>query len=249
MLYLNELFDALSSKKKFVITCHVNPDADAIGSELALAGILDQLGKSYRIINSSSTPYNLEFMDTGSLIEKYDQKVHEDYILNCDATVFLDLNQINRTARMTNVFVQSKAFKICVDHHKDPDNFADLNIVDESKSSTGEIFYDLVKERKELRFNFNIASAIYSAIMTDTGSFRFSKTSSELHVKVSELLSFGLNTEEIYDKIYAQYEFGRIKLLGKALNTISLSDSGKVSYLTVTQDDLKKSGGIESDVD
>ena len=199
---LNELFETLQSKQTFIITCHVNPDADAIGSELAVAGILDQLGKSYRIVNSSSTPYNLKFLDSNGVIEKYNPVEHEDYILNCDAAIFLDLNQINRTAKMMTLFERSKALKICIDHHKDPENFADMNIVDESKSSTGEILYDLIKGRKELEFDYNIAFAIYSAIMTDTGSFRFSKTTADLLLKVSDLLRFGLKTEEIYDKIF-----------------------------------------------
>jgi phosphoesterase RecJ-like protein len=85
--------------------------------------------------------------------------------------------------------------------------------------------------------------------MTDTGSFRYNKTTPELHRKTAELLAYGLNTEEIYDKIYSQYKFSRIKLLGAALDTIEVSESGQVAYMVVTQKTLAETGGIESDVD
>jgi len=107
----------------------------------------------------------------------------------------------------------------------------------------------LIKSTNKLTFNKKIAVAIYSAIMTDTGSFRFSKTTPELHRKVASLLEYDLSTEEIYDQIYSQFEFSRIKLLGESLHSISLSDSGAVSYMTVTQESVKLSGGMESDVD
>ena len=122
-------------------------------------------------------------------------------------------------------------------------------LYDESKSSTGEIIYDFINSFDEINFEFKIALAIYSAILTDTGSFRFSKTTSAVHSKVASLLEFGLSPEDIYDKIYAQYEFSRIKLLGESLSSIAITESGKVSYMIVHQESLIKCNGIESDVD
>jgi phosphoesterase RecJ-like protein len=249
MLDFDKLFDIIDSHSKFIITCHVNPDADAIGSELALAGILDQLGKEYLIINSSSTPYNLKFMDDKDIIQKYDEEKHNSLLQDVEVEIFLDLNFLNRTAKMFDHFKNSKGLKVCIDHHTNPENFADENLIDESKSSTGEIIFDFIKSVDKLKLDKNIAANIYSAIMTDTGSFRYSKTTPELHLKTAELLNYGLNTEEIYNKIYSQYKFSRIKLLGAVLNSIALSNSGKVAYMIVNQEILKRTGGIESDVD
>ena len=249
MLDFNKLSDIIISNSKFLITSHVNPDPDAIGSELALAGILDQLGKEYHILNSSSTPYNLEFMDRNNLIQKFDRKKHQSIFDNVDVEFFLDLNYLNRTARMYDLFKDSNNIKVCIDHHTNPENFADLNIIDGSKSSTGEILYDFIKSTDQLKLNEIIAENIYAAIMTDTGSFRYSKTTPELHRKTSELLEYGLNTEEIYDRIFSQYKFSRIRLLGATLDTIELSKSGNVAYMVVTQKTLEKTEGIESDVD
>lgn len=249
MIDFNELLLLLNSHSNFLITCHVNPDADAIGSEIAIAKVLEQLGKNYYIINTSETPYNLEFLDINNKIQKYNDNEHAKIFELCDASILLDLNQLNRTVRMYENFKKFKGTKICLDHHTDSENFTEYIFIDESKSSTGEIIYDLIDYSDKLKFNYEIALEIYAAIMTDTGSFRFSKTNAEVHRKVANLLSYGLNTEDIYDKIYAQYEFSRNKLLGKTLNSIELTDSKKISYLVVTQNIVNGIGAVESDVD
>ncbi len=249
MLDFKKLINVLEKKNKFIITCHVNPDADALGSELAIGDILEQLGKEFRIINTSNTPYNLKFLDVDNKIERFDKEIHKKVFEEFDAAIFLDLNFINRTVRMEEFFKDFKGTKICIDHHTKPENFAEYNFIDDSKSSTGEIIFDLLSYCDSLKLNKKNALPIYAAIMTDTGSFRFSKTNSALHKKVAKLLKYDLNPEKIYDKIYAQYEFSRNKLLGEALHTISITESKKISYMTITQETLKKSGAIESDVD
>lgn len=244
-----ELISILNSHSTFIITSHVNPDADAIGSEIAVAEVLKQLGKKYYILNTSITPYNLEFLDVDHIIQEYNPDAHNEIIENADVAIFLDLNHINRTVRIEEQFRKFNGIKICLDHHTEPENFADFQIIDETMTSTGELIYDFIDAVDEISFNKEIALAIYSAILTDTGSFRFSKTNANVHLKVAELLRFGLLPEEIYDKIYAQYDFSRIKLLGDALTSIEISKSGKVSHLIVTQNSIQKYNGIESDVD
>lgn len=249
MLDFPGLYKLLINNNSFLITTHVNPDADAIGSELAIAGILEQLKKEYFIINTSPTPYNIQFIDTKSMISKFDSKNHNQIFNKIDAAIFLDLNHLNRTVKMEENFRNFKGIKICIDHHTNPEGFTDMSIIDESKSSTGEIIYDFINEIEKLFFTSDIALAIYSAIMTDTGSFRFSKTTAALHRKVAKLLEFGLKPEVIYNSIYAQYEFSRVKLLGEGLHTISITDSGQISFMVITQESLKICNGIESDVD
>ncbi len=244
-----ELLTFLKSHSRFIITSHVNPDPDAIGSEIAIAGILKQLGKEFYIINTSITPYNIEFLDSENIIEYFSEDKHSKLFDECDAAIILDLNHLNRTVRMEKLFRKFDGDIACVDHHTNPEYFSENNFIDESKSSTGEIIFDFIESTNELSFNEKIAVAIYSAIMTDTGSFRFSKTTSDLHRKVAILLEYNLSSEEIYDKIYSQFEFSRIKLLGESLHTISITESGKISYMIVTQESMIHSEGIESDVD
>jgi len=249
MISFNELFSILNTNSTFLITSHVNPDADAIGSELALAGILQQLGKKYYILNTSSTPYNLKFLDPDNRIVKFDKEKHSELFDQINVAIFLDLNHLNRTVRMEEYFRKFKGIKVCLDHHTNPEDFTKIQIIDESKSSTGEIIFDFINSIKEIKFNTAVALPIYAAIMTDTGSFRYSKTTPELHKKIALLLEYDLKPEKIYDQIYNQYEFSRVKLLGEALHTLLRSKSKKVGYMIITQENLKVSGGYESDVD
>ena len=141
---------------------------------------------------------------------------------------------------MEKSFRKFKGEIICIDHHTNPENFTKHNFIDEGKSSTGEIIFDLINSSDEIKLNKNIATAIYSAIMTDTGSFRFNKTTSEVHNKTAQLLELGLNPDLIYNKIYSQYEFSRSLLLGKTLSTLSLSASKEICYMKVTKEMLEE---------
>ena len=249
MLNFSNLLELLIKFNSFIITTHVNPDPDAIGSEIAISEILKQLNKNFKIINRSETPYNIKFLDNDNIIEVFDPEKHKQIFEKSEAAIVLDLNHLNRTSIMENSFRTFKGKIICIDHHTNSENFTEFNFIDESKSSTGEILFDFVKSTKTLNFNYQMSLALYAAIMTDTGSFRFSKTTPEIHRKTAELLEFGFNTEEVYDKIYSQYDFSRIKMLGDALSTIKISDSGKISYMVITQKNLKEENGVESDVD
>ena len=249
MLNYNNLFNLLKSNSKFIITCHVNPDADAIGSEIAIAEILKQLKKEYVILNTSSTPYNLEFLYRKNTIKKFDEKKHLKYFKTFDAAVFVDHNDLRRTVRMEKYFREFAGTKICIDHHLEPENFTKYKFTDKSKSSTGEIILDFILSQPKIKLTKKIAEALYAAIMTDTGSFRFPKTTAELHKKVAILLEQGVKPYEIYDKIYAQDPVSRNKLLGEALLSLALTESGKVSYMIIKQSHLKKTKAKEAEVD
>ena len=249
MINYSKLFELLKLHNKFIITCHVNPDADAIGSEIAVAEILKQLGKKFVIINTSSIPYNLEFLNAKNFIKKFDEKKHLKFFKNFDAAIFLDHNDLRRTVRMEKYFREFTGTKICIDHHLQPENFTKYKFLDKTKSSTGEIILDFILSQSEIKLTKKIAQALYAAIMTDTGSFRFPKTTAELHRKVAILLEHGVKPYDVFDKIYAQDKISRNKLLGEALSSLKLSDSGKISYMTITQRDLKKAKADEAEVD
>ncbi len=249
MINYSKLFELLKLHNKFIITCHVNPDADAIGSEIAVAEILKQLGKKFVIINTSSIPYNLEFLNAKNFIKKFDEKKHLKFFKSFDAAIFLDHNDLRRTVRMEKYFREFTGTKICIDHHLQPENFTKYKFLDKTKSSTGEIILDFILSQSEIKLTKKIAQALYAAIMTDTGSFRFPKTTAELHRKVAILLEHGVKPYDVFDKIYAQDKISRNKLLGEALSSLKLSDSGKISYMTITQRDLKKAEADEAEVD
>lgn len=249
MVNFQKLKNIILSNNSFLITTHVNPDADAIGSEIAFYQILKTLGKKSFVINHSETPYNLKFLDKDNVIKQFNLDDHSDLFNKVDVLVALDFNRSDRTVSMKKNFEQSKAIKICIDHHQDPENFVDYEFIDTDYAATGDIIFSFINETKIVPITKEIAEPIYAAIMTDTGSFRFERTTAKLHRKVATLLEAGVNPTEIYDKIYDQSKFSKIKLLGRALESIQLVANGKISYMIITQKDFEEFNAIESDTE
>ncbi|HKI79061.1 MAG TPA: bifunctional oligoribonuclease/PAP phosphatase NrnA [Ignavibacteriaceae bacterium] len=250
MLDFNKLQEIISSNNSFLLTTHVNPDADAIGSEVAFYFLLKELGKKVKIINHSETPYNLAFLDTNSVIEKFEEEKHKNIFNEVDVLVALDFNKSDRMVSMRKNFIESKKTKICIDHHQDPESFVDNVFVSADYSATGEIIYDFIKSTGIVNLNLNIAVPVYAAIMTDTGSFRFERTSPKIHNIAAELLDIGVYPGEIYDKIYDQSKFSKIRLLGRALDSLKLyGKTEKIAYMVLTREDFKNTEAVESDTD
>ena len=239
----------IEENNSFLLTTHVNPDADAIGSEIAMYSILKDLGKDVHIINHSNIPYNLEFLDQDNIILKFDEARDKKVFDETDVLIALDFNRANRVVSMQKFFAEFKGIKICIDHHPDPEDFVNHYFVDDSYAATGHIIYDFVKQTKLVDLSYEIAYPLYAAIMTDTGSFRFEKTSPQLHRIISELLETGVNPGEVYDKIYDQSKISKIKLLGKTLDTLKLIDSNRIGYMHILQSTFNELGALESDTD
>ncbi len=249
MIDFEKLKSIILSSSSFLLTTHVNPDADAIGSEIAFYHLLKKLGKKVFIINHSATPYNLEFFNKENVIHKFDESEHKKIFNQVDVLVALDFNRADRTVRMEDYLRSSTKLKICIDHHQDPEDFVDHKFIDINYSATGQIIFDLIKKTKIVELDFNIAEPIYAAIMTDTGSFRFDRTTSEVHIIIAELLKLGVNPEQVYDKLYDQSKFSKVKLLGRALNSITLFADNRLGYMVITQKDFDELGAVESDTE
>lgn len=249
MIDFEKLKQIILSNPSFLITTHINPDADAIGSELAFYEILKRLNKEVYIVNHSTTPYNLQFLDKGNNIEVFDPDKHKELFNQVAVLVALDFNRVNRVVSMENDFKQIKKLKICIDHHEDAENFADYFFIDTSYSATAQIIFDFVKNTKIVELDNKIAEPIYAGIMTDTGSFRFERTTSQVHQIIAELIEKGVNPESVYDKIYDQSKFSKLKLLGRALNSIKLAAENRLAYMILTQTDFNELNAIESDTE
>ncbi|MBI3124752.1 MAG: bifunctional oligoribonuclease/PAP phosphatase NrnA [Ignavibacteriales bacterium] len=244
-----ELKKIIEANNSFLLMTHVNPDPDALGSELAFYSVLKKLGKQVRVVNHSATPYNLEFMDEGKIIEKFDAEKHSELFAQTDVCVILDLNNAARVVKMESGLRSFKGLKVCIDHHQDPEDIFDLIVGGTEYSATGEILFRFIKETKIAEMDNFIANQLYVAIMTDTGSFRFERTTPEVHRMIAELISYGINPPEVYDKVYNQFNFGRVRLLGEALSTMQLDSTKQIAYMVVTKEMLEKNGTSEADVD
>ncbi|MBW7841441.1 MAG: bifunctional oligoribonuclease/PAP phosphatase NrnA [Ignavibacterium sp.] len=249
MIDFFKLKEIVLSNNSFLLTTHVNPDADAIGSETAFYYLLKKLGKEVFIINHSATPYNMEFFNKDKIIHKYDENLHKDLFNNVDVLVALDFNRSDRVVSMKEPFTKSDKLKICIDHHQLPEDFVDHLFIDCDYCATGQIIYDFIKQTNIIELDLQIANPIYAAIMTDTGSFRFERTTSEVHRIIAELLDLGVSPWEIYDQLYDQSKFSKIKLLGRALNSVKLDAEGRIGYMVITQKDFDELGALESDTE
>ena len=250
MIDFIKLKEILINNGSFLITTHVNPDADAIGSEVALYFILKNLGKKVFIVNYSSTPYNLKFLDKENMIEKYDEHKHRELFNKADVLVAMDYNRSDRIVKMQQKFLESKKLKICIDHHQEPENFVDYFFNDMSYTASGQIIYDLIKKTGIVKLNNETALPIYAAIMTDTGSFRFERTTPEIHKIAAELLGYDIDPTDVFDKIYDQSKFGKIKLLGEALNSLKLyGKKNEIAYMVLTRDMFNSTKAEEHDTD
>ena len=249
MIDFQKLADIVNNNNTSLITTHVNPDADAIGSEIALGEMFRVLGKKFKIINHSATPYNLQFLDSENVIEKYDSALHSFYFDSMDVLIALDFNKADRMVSMQKAFSDSKQLKICIDHHQDPQDFVNFHFIDSNYAATGHILYDFIKSTDIIKINKDIAAPLYAAIMTDTGSFRFERTTANLHRIIADLLDTGIDPTWIYDQLYDESKLSKIKLLGKCLTSLKLIAENKIGYMLLTQNDFSEFGAFESDTE
>jgi phosphoesterase RecJ-like protein len=238
-----------TENKNFVLTTHINPDGDGLGSETALALYLTGEGKSVSVINQSETPAYYTFMNSLFPIATFSPEKHDNIIKGADVIIALDTNTPARFSALKESVLESGALKICIDHHPDQDAFADLYIIDEQATATGEIIFKLLRYLNGSTVTAPIAEALYAAIMTDTGSFRFPKTRPETHIIAAELLQRGADPTKIYQKIFEEGSANKLKLLGRALDSLSIYHHGAVAAITLRRIDFTETLTSEEDTD
>jgi phosphoesterase RecJ-like protein len=245
--HFNEL---VSTASTIVITSHINPDGDAIGSETALALFLKDMGSSVRVINQSPTPDNLQFLsDEIFPVELYEQTRHAALIRAADLIIIVDTNAPNRFFALAGDIAANNGRTICIDHHLEPEEFADLYIVDAEATATSELLYRLFHYIKADGITTAVARALYAGIMTDTGSFRFPKTDVETHTITADLLRRGVDPSAMYQAIYDNGPVNKLQLLGRALDSIRTIESGAVAWMVLRQNDFDETTTVAADTD
>uniref|UniRef100_Q3ASD5 Dhh family protein n=1 Tax=Chlorobium chlorochromatii (strain CaD3) TaxID=340177 RepID=Q3ASD5_CHLCH len=243
------LLEPLLAAQHLVLTTHENSDGDGLGCEVALALALTALGKEVSIVNPTEVPPNYQFLRQLYPIVQFNPKSEEaiQELSLCDAVVLLDANLSDRMGTLwphVRFARELGSLKLlCVDHHLEPNDFTDVMISESYASSTGELVYGLILAMEQsvgrALFTPNIAQALYVAVMTDTGSFRFSKTTPYVYQLAGDLVARGANPEKAYDLIFNSLTPQALKLLGLSLSAISLVEGGKLSWLLISQEMLK----------
>ncbi len=246
---IKSICDTFLNAKKIAITTHIKPDGDAIGSEIGLGIFLKSLGIEVRIINDNPATENYNFLLKSFETEVYNKTSHSNFLQSCDAIAVLDANRLERFPSLIDDIKKSNAKIICIDHHTEPEMFYSISLIDEMSASTGELIFEIVSEIDKTKITKEIATALYTAIMTDTGSFRFGSTSDKTHKITSELISIGAVPNEIYQNIYEQESIEKMQLISRALSSIEIAHEGKLSTMELLKKDFSETKTNEQDVE
>lgn len=238
--------ELIQKHQKVVITTHFKPDADALGSSLALSGFLLKLGHQVSVITPSDYPDFLNWMPGNSQVIVYEKGksdfVSKKLIQEADLIFCLDFSALSRIHDLEKPVGESKAVKVMIDHHTNPEDFAEYALHNSKAASTTELIYDLIEMLgKKSLIDTSIGECIYAGLMTDTGSFRHPSTTARVHEIAGELISLGVNTNKIHRNIYDSFSEERLKFLGFMLSEkLKVLPEYNVAYFTVTKDELKK---------
>lgn len=240
----------INESKIILLSTHINPDGDGLGSEVAFYYYLMELKKECRIINASPLTYNYEVIDPDKIVETYDTTM-DSWLESVDLTIVFDIGDHRRTGPIGKK-VYSSSTVVSIDHHppKDGHPFS-LNIVDKDSPATGymvwKYFQKLGKTKEKLPLN--IANGLYASLVTDTGSFKYQSTTADTHYMAAHLLESGVEGYEIQKCIYEQRRLPEIKLLGNVIQNLNYSRNGMVVWITVTQDRVIQAEAEDGDVD
>ncbi|WPQ66565.1 DHH family phosphoesterase [Chitinophaga sancti] len=244
MKRIEEIKPLLETPKRVVITMHQKPDADAMGSSLALYHYLKQKGHDVTVISPTNFPDFLNWMPGSQ--EVLDFESSQDKAMKAlegvELLFCLDFNALYRTKNMEPYLAALKCLKILIDHHLEPQPVFEYGVSDTTAASTALLVYETIHKMGEERYiNDAMAQCIYAGTMTDTGSFRFASTSSRVHRMVADLLDHGLNHELIHQAIYDNFLENRLRFLGHSLlNRMEVYYEYNTAMIAIPYTDLKR---------
>ena len=237
--------DIIKTKKHALILSHQGPDGDSIGSSVSLSLYLKKIGIDNKIIFPDPYPNFYSWVNgiENSIIASENLDLLNDLFEKSDLIICLDFNHRSRVGKNLSPFLINTTEKhvIVIDHHTNPENFGDSETIDVGASSTCELIFNLIKSNGDLDLlDIPIAESIYTGLITDTGSFKYSSVSSSTHLIASKLKEIGLNHVDIHNNIFDQNSVSKINLLGYALQKIKLDQKSSLAYLVLSQVELEQ---------
>ncbi len=239
---MREVIKHLKKSKRILAATHVEPDGDALGSLIAFGLALKETGIDVKLYCESPTPAIYRFLPS---IERVGH--HTGKIASYETAVILDCGTIERVGDAAEAISRIPEI-INIDHHVTNNKFGSLQLVDNNSCATAAIIYRLI-EAMGIHITREIAFAIYTGILTDTGSFRFPNTNRDSFGICGEMVSYGVDPSVVAENVYGTYSLSRLKLLNLALDSIEISKNGKLSIMTVTESMLHKSETRHEDID
>lgn len=239
---MDKVIELIRSSNNIYIASHINPDVDSIGSTLALTMALRKMNKNIIPISPGEIPRDYRFLPGLNLYKEYSGDM-----VSPDLFIALDCGDADRLAS-NKVLLEIAKNTINIDHHVSNTNFADVNLVEEKISSTGEIIYHLIKNL-DIEIDPDIASCLYTGISTDTGSFIYDNVSAETHDVIADLIRAGIDKADINIQLYGSRSLEKTQLFINVLSTLNLYNDNKIAVVHVTQKMLEETGTILDDTE
>lgn len=238
---VKEVFNLINSSQNICIAGHKAPDGDCIGSVMALYEFLKPFNKKLTVYIDGIIPFNYKtFVKEDVIAKEYDNN-------EFDLLFVLDCSDAERLGKFKDVLKNAKK-SVCIDHHKTNESYADINIIDSSMSSTGELLYDILKISGR-QLTKQIAEYIYIAILTDTGKFSYSNTTGQTHEKTAELIELGVDVAEIDNTVYNSKPSNVVKAFIECIGGIELYYDNKFGITSITKDILERNNVNMGDID
>jgi len=241
---LKRILGVLQDHDRFVITTHKRPDGDAIGSQLALGKFLNYLGKEVLLFNSDPVPPTLDWINGSEEIQTEDTLENLEAISRAEVFIVVDANSRDRLG--TTVERSLDLYRgptLLIDHHTAPESWFTWMLCDEHAAATAELIYDLICAYDRQLIDADIATALYTALMTDTGSFRFSTVTAKIHRIIADLLDRGSTSPmDVYGHVYENHSPAWPRLVSLVFRGLTFLYEGKLAYITVTKHMLDVSG-------
>jgi len=242
----------MNKNSKVSIIGHKNPDGDALGSTLGLHLFMKELGITSQVIMPNSSPDFLAWLPSIDTILCYDNDKAqcEEELDNSDFVFTLDFNHLDRTGSLGDHLQKLNTNFVMIDHHQQPADYAPYMLSDTSIASTCELVHEYITTQyPETKLTADIASCLYTGIMTDTGSFRFPSTTSKTHRIIADLIDAGANNSEIHQNTFDNNAESRLHLLGRALQNLKVLKDLSTAYISLSQDDLNQYGFKKGDTE
>lgn len=240
-MMLSDIISTLNVSKKIAITFHTSPDGDSLGSSLALMLALEKVNKNVYILCKDEVPETYTFLPKCIRIVEARNNVDKDI----DCVVVLDCGNVERIC--ADLDIKSRKYTLInIDHHLSNNFYGDLNLVDTKAAAVGEIIYNLLHDMN-IELDIDIASCLYTSIVSDTGGFKHSNTTAVTHDIAGKLVSEGINFSDIHRILFQNKSFERIKLYGKVIDKMYLLNDGRICIMKLTKDMLNEGDSKFSD--
>jgi len=254
MTQLLEFKEFMGMPRQVVIVTHHKPDADALGSSLGLGAYLKKLGHSVSVITPSDYPSFLNWMTGNDDVIIYQESNKEEIsglIASAEMIFCLDFSALGRINHLGELINKTSAKKVLIDHHLEPEHFADFEKWDVKAASTAGLVYELIQELGDRdKIDASIADCLYAGLMTDTGGFRHNNTRREEFLIAADLVTLGANPTRVSKLIYDTNSLERLRLMGFVLSEkLIVLPEYRTAYMTLTQDELKKFGSQTGDTE